>query len=405
MFFETHTNFTAFSANKITTAQVLKKVSSNEAGNKLTPQELEEINDRLGAGDKEALKELTSNGINYTIEQKANGQVIKYEYNGEKYQIYCSSNISTKASTASITGDYANANWQPPVRKNTHTFEDNSIQPDEVNLANEYNIDYSGIDKDKPASAFFDIENVKNTSSTIGGQHPDAGGWDNLISELKKIKPQLLEQVKKLIESKGLTYDENTVEKYLNVYITSAIRKLDETTAYKLSNMAQYSSVAMPQNPDFEDIVEYIMARIEEEMGIQETESKNLSNKNDTPFNAQDRYYTLDLYLLDVADALLTEEEKEMKEVLQIYKTYCNDYNNFYNIQDKNKVLSYIETFSTYVKNYLKQKYPNKSEEEINYAVEAQKESLKTNLPKNNGLYSVDQAFTSLMERCLAMFE
>ena len=45
------------------------------------------INDRLGKGDKTALKELEAQKIAYTLAENASGYTVKYSYNGTNYTI------------------------------------------------------------------------------------------------------------------------------------------------------------------------------------------------------------------------------------------------------------------------------------------------------------------------------
>lgn len=45
------------------------------------------INDRLGKGDKTALKELEAQKIAYTLAENASGYTVKYSYNGTNYII------------------------------------------------------------------------------------------------------------------------------------------------------------------------------------------------------------------------------------------------------------------------------------------------------------------------------
>ena len=65
----------------VETAQKVEKVSET------AKFDIDSINERLGAGDKDALKELEAQKISYSLIENANGYTVKYSYEGNNYTI------------------------------------------------------------------------------------------------------------------------------------------------------------------------------------------------------------------------------------------------------------------------------------------------------------------------------
>lgn len=267
-----------------------------------------------------------------------------------------------------------------------------------IDKNSETEFDLSDIDKDTKAQDMYDENNIpeeKKGLMILGSKgNVDSGAWDNVFKELDKIKPQLLEYIKKQMESKGFTYNLEIAEKYLNVYITDAVSKVPVDGKTKKYS---FNGIQLKNNPTIEDLIDYIKALIDQEMG---NTSASLLKKFTKPFN-ETTNYTQDHYLVNVADYFLTDDEKEMKFVMEV----VDNENTSHKTSDKNKLLKYINTYAKHIKHVLEQKYPNAEENLINDIIDYTRNTTAFPSTDKNGFYSIDDALKNLEKRCLERAE
>lgn len=177
------------------------------------------INDRLGKGDKTALKELEAQKIAYTLAENASGYTVKYSYNGTNYTItyYAKEEITEAKPEKPFTGETTG----------TESGEVPALPETEEPL-----FDYSDVDKDAKAEDFYNEDNISDDNKftmILGGKGDvDSGAWDNLFAELEKMKPQLMDYMKQQLESVGRVYDEEKAEKIINRLITQAVERIPQ---------------------------------------------------------------------------------------------------------------------------------------------------------------------------------
>lgn len=432
-------------------------------GSKTTqPQvDIEAINDRIQAGDKDALKELDKLGINYTLTQDSSGgYTVEYKYGDKNYTVryyappsstpsitqkeeyffqdssiskylylqrydtlYDSTNAAFKGKLNSLAENPVNETEEPeaadtstPVPDEAEDVSQTSPDTTEETTPTEekdYEFDYSsaGVDEEADATGFYDedlIPEEKKIQMLFGTQgNVDAGGWDNLFAELEKMKPQLLDYIKTQVEARGLTFNQDEAEKYLETYITDAVEHIPQDGK---SILIKFGQSNLPENPTVEDLVNYIKAQIDKRMGIYEDREYGVEHiftlSNQTAFSTkrEDRYIATDEYLLDTADYFLTEEEKEMKFVLKVTSSDQSSYT----IKDKQKLYGYIDTYAEHMEKVLKYDYPSLSDNQIASIISDAKNQVKySDLPEpdSRGLYSIDDTLAKLEELCLEYAE
>ena len=378
--------------------------SCNESG-----FDLNEAQEILNSGDLDAIiKYFDSNGYPYkSVENSITGKtVFTFEYKNHKYNyVFYSNVVDNESSQTENSGS-------EDVNSSTNNQDNQSF-----NVAKGIFAALSGKQKDKNFSKVYngsiklDYELLENRNETInslyvdpleakaphnGGDvdegddkapgklstplyrrgNVDDGGYDNIFEELSNIKPQLKEYIKMTLESKGLSYNDDVVEKYLNKWLTTAVRKdVPKFADNKLCNIIT-----------IEDAAAYVAYLVEQEL-----------NK-DTPFASSiGQSLEMDLTLVSTADYFLTEEEKLLKNLM---KKVANGEDSTSYIKDKNVLENYIDVYSSYVKQQLKSMYPTFSEQQINQIVEDAKNDTLNSLIVENDLYVIDDNLIKFLDAC-----
>lgn len=349
------------------------------ANNIITPEELDKINERLGNGDKTALEELDKYNIPYTMMEISNGYTIKYSYNNNNYMVtYRTSNQPNNYTLDDLPDvknkideyfvKFAEREDLKPLEtiadidkpEDPETVDEPEV-PEEPSVPAEpeeteepdYEFDYTsaGVDANVEAETFYneDDANIDGLSTLMDifssvDTDVDSGGWDDLFAELEKMKPQLKEYMKQQLEAYGYVFDEKTADIVLNTMITDAVEILTQDLKdddlkengryYKMGGGAGREPLKT-----IEDIVNYIKDRIDLSPEKQEgdyftavadkfqvnNEYVNLfepASDNEAGLYIENgrtsKYISEDRYLLDTADYFLTDEEKELKNILEI---------------------------------------------------------------------------------------
>lgn len=285
----------------------------------------------------------------------------------------------------------------------THVFynengvDSNEVYPEEPsdNEYDENGFSFGNIEKDTTLDELYDENGVSEledilSNKMLGGTkgNVDAGGWDKLFAQVETMKPQFLEYIREQLKSRGKEYNESTAEKYLNVFITKAIRSYGEGS-YKYG----FNNIDLPENPTFEDLVNCIKKEIDSEI--------NSTTLDISPFSGELDYYTLDYYLVDTADYFLTEEEKELKFVMEVVTDNIS-----HGTEDFELLKKYVNTYSIHMGNYLKAKYPNLSEQNISIILnQAYSLVMENNTPNpdSRGIYSIDGVLELYKYKCIEL--
>ena len=342
--------------------------------------DIDAINDRLGKGDKDAVQELDKQRISYTLTESDSGYTVKYNYKGTNYTINYYAPVESPVDSEPVTS------------------------PDEP-AKDEPVFDFTGVNKDAKAEDLYNKDNIpkeKQLMMLLGQKgNVDSGAWDDVFKEIDKMKPQLLEYIKTRMESKGLTYNAETAERYLNMFITAAVKHapVDGTKV-----MYSIKDIQVKNDPTIEDLIDYIKARIDKEMGdVSENSTANYNEVYKEPFKAG-KEYTQDYDLVNIADYFLTDEEKEMKFVMKVVRSEESSYAT----SDIDQLEKYIDTYAKHMKKVLIATYPKLSENDIDNIISFSKYIFKTvyEYPKNEaGYYSIDDTLKSFELRCLEQAE
>ena len=359
-------------------------------------QDLEALNERIGKGDKSALKELEQKGIPYAIKEDDNGFTVNYSYNGNNYTIVY------------ISPNSQNNEIQNPEIPQEETLDTVEEQPEKNDVSSEIlpNLENSDINVDANAADFYNSNKIsENELKTSLGTKSfvDYGGWDSLFQELEKIKPQLLDYIKMKVEEKGLTFDKEKAEKYIEVYMTRAVELIPiEGQDVKIN----FNEVRLPKEPTIGDIINYIKERIDKEVDLTNKDSiLELFNKNNLyhAFSEEEinNFTDLDKYLLYTADYFLTDEEKEMKFVMKLMANESS-----YSVSSKDQLLDYINTYAKHVKKVLIAQYENLTEMQIDEIIKKAVNLINNSVkPSEEGFYCVYDSLTMLEHLCIAAAE
>lgn len=388
--------------------------------------DIDSVNERLGAGDKDALKELEAQKISYSLIENANGYTVKYSYEGNNYTIVYFAPETPETDNGGGTGnlgvtedsdttDGINDSYVPVTPEKPEDVEEPEVPvtPEEPEDTEEpdFVFDYSsaGVDEDVKAEDLYNEDNkvkdnelklldiISNVDSDV-----DAGGWNDLFAELEKMKPQLKEYMKQQLEKYGFIYDEETADKLLNEFITQAVKELisqlrneDKDNQILIAKQIDAIKDVVPSEPleTVEDLVNYIKDQLDltkKDDSTAYNKDSILVNKYDKPYadkwyldlfekteenkedsiiefaSANNPNYSIYLdeggYLLDTADYFLTEDEKELKEILEMVRGRKSGPG----VTNKDEAIEYIDKYAEYLRKVLGHRYGLMPSEEFN---------------------------------------
>ena len=293
-----------------------------------------------------------------------------------------------------------------PEEPTTPTTQEEQPSPEVSGIT----FDYTGVDKDAEAKGFYDVNNIPEEKRARvllgGGSDVDSGAWDDLFAELDKMKPQLLNYIKTQLEAKGYEYDAAAAEKYLNVFITGAVDSIG--VPGKSKKYTGGDVPVLPADPTIEDLMNYLKDRIDNEISRYETTDGDRRSQlapNGEPFDGERSYYSQDYYLTDVADYYLTDEEKEMKFVLEVVESDSSSYGT----SSLDKVKSYIDTYAKHMEKVLRYMYPECTDAQIQTAINHAK-SVVLNISDvvkkdGDGFYPIDDILAEFEKECYDAIE
>ena len=267
--------------------------------------------------------------------------------------------------------------------------------------APKYDLDYSQIENlDK------DVRDLADESKLYPDGRPDlktitdpidAGVYDDVFAEMSKMEPQFKEYIKAQMAEKGYEYNEETVQKYLEKYMTEAVELAATDTIASLTGQ----DVERPKT--MREAIDYVMTLIDLELGNIEPDPKTLGGMirqqfgvmNYIPFSTTEMFQAQ--MLPDTADYFLTEDEKDLKHAMHAWENEGSSYG----YSAKETVEHYMDSFSQYVDAFLEEMWgiinPSQREAIINVAKGDVLKALKTN---DNGMYSLDEALKAMYEKC-----
>lgn len=318
------------------------------------------------------LKELKAAGLIESIKVSTDVDTgkttVSFEYDGIEYEF-----TGTTGEAASGDDDNNQAesghnyisnyleHLETIIRDSIYTYEDNFNQKinDKV-IYNSGNTNTPDIDTRDGA---FDFTGINMT--------PEVQTTDDIYAALEPLKEQMCAYVKKQLEAAGLTYNQEIVEKQLNVII-SRIVDSQVSSDSRLIRLDSDPSVR-PQEFNLQASIESILLLIDQ------TINKDIARENTSYyiFGFNGRGYDsfvddglepdVDNKLLDTADYFLTEEEKQLKELMGQKKSLQKSLTG-----TKEELSAQLDIFALHTKNYLKSQY-NLSDTEIAEIIEKAK--------------------------------
>lgn len=225
----------------------------------------------------------------------------------------------------------------------------------------------------------------------------DAGVYDDVFAEMSKMEPQFKEYIKAQMAEKGYEYNEETVQKYIEQYLTEAVELAATDTIASLIGQ----DVERPKT--MREAIDYVMMLIDRELGniqpdphtIEGLIKQQLGDRDSIPFNATEMFQAQ--MLPDTADYFLTEDEKDLKHAIHAWENEGSSYG----YSAKETVEHYMDSFSQYVDAFLEEMWGiiNPSQREAIMRL-AKTEVLKALKANDDGMYSLDEALKAMYEKC-----
>ena len=154
-----------------------------------------------------------------------------------------------------------------------------------------------------------DIESALNCKSPYTGGYSKNSSTITLYKNLEQMKPQLKAYIKEQLSAQGLEYNEQTVEKYLNYYITETVREAIQAKYHdRLPEL--YPNTVLPSNATLQDLGEYLVTKVKDEIA-----------EGRTSFGTTWSASGFDPLLNSTSDYFLTPEEIAQKKQMNNKKS------------------------------------------------------------------------------------
>lgn len=244
-----------------------------------------------------------------------------------------------------------------------------------------------------PPEKDFDYSNIENLDVNVKDLATEGKGfietsYDYVYEELSKMTPQYKEYIQTQLESMNLEYNEEVVNKYIEMYITQAVDNANR-------NILTIGESNKPET--LRDALQYIEGSIDNQLGYDsEYGSRSISKYIRAPFTAPK---TEQAYMIkETADYFLNDEEKNLKFAMKAW----TEENSSYNFSDKDKIKTYMDSFAEFIDGYIEQTYGILNPEQRNVVLNKCKDEVLKNLKENKyGNYSLDDALKTYFESCI----
>ncbi len=346
--------------------------------------DIDKIIDRLMDGDTSDLETLKNVCTYFCIDRSDNGYTISFTYQGKSYHLvytnanaYNSSGVSDNKTPLS---EYLQK--MAEIKQSTlnnysvsDNTSDNNQKTTPIDYSNEF--DYSGISG---------LDNsVKDNSN------------NNLLASMSQIKEQLQQYIKSQMEARGLKYDESFVNKKLNQIITQIADIAINQSNTSNGAYEAYSTEALISNYKLDTVNDCINTLID--FVKKSFEAQDIKLQDDplyfkTAMLIKDMFnpdkeiisQTQNKVLEETADFFLTDDEIKLKEALRAarHTNICA------HADTKENTLDYLRVYADYMKNVLKQNYPNLTDERISTIIENSKQTTESVMkPEPDGSYDL----------------
>ena len=154
-----------------------------------------------------------------------------------------------------------------------------------------------------------DIDSALNCKSPYTGAYSKNSSTITLYKNLEQLKPQLKAYIKEQLSAQGREYDEQTVEKYLNYYITETVREAIQAKYHdKLPEL--YPDTVLSADATLQDLGEYLVTKVKDEIA-----------EGSTSFGTTWSTSGFDPLLNSTSDYFLTSEEIAQKKQMNNKKS------------------------------------------------------------------------------------
>lgn len=154
-----------------------------------------------------------------------------------------------------------------------------------------------------------DIDSALNCKSPYTGAYSKNSSTITLYKNLEQLKPQLKAYIKEQLSAQGREYDEQTVEKYLNYYITETVRESIQAKYHdKLPEL--YPDTVLSADATLQDLGEYLVTKVKDEIA-----------EGSTSFGTTWSTSGFDPLLNSTSDYFLTSEEIAQKKQMNNKKS------------------------------------------------------------------------------------
>lgn len=154
-----------------------------------------------------------------------------------------------------------------------------------------------------------DIDSALNCKSPYTGAYSKNSSTITLYKNLEQLKPQLKAYIKEQLNAQGREYDEQTVEKYLNYYITETVRESIQAKYHdKLPEL--YPDTVLSADATLQDLGEYLVTKVKDEIA-----------EGTTSFGSTWSTSGFDPLLNSTSDYFLTPEEIAQKKQMNNKKS------------------------------------------------------------------------------------
>lgn len=154
-----------------------------------------------------------------------------------------------------------------------------------------------------------DINSALNCKSPYTGAYSKNSSTITLYKNLEQLKPQLKAYIKEQLNAQGLEYNEQTVEKYLNYYITETVREAIQAKYHDILPDL-YPDTVLPANATLQDLGKYLVTKVKDEIA-----------EGSTSFGTTWNASGFDPLLNSTSDYFLTPKEIKQKEQMNNKKS------------------------------------------------------------------------------------
>ena len=225
---------------------------------------------------------------------------------------------------------------------------------------------------------------------------PEVQTTDDIYAALEPLKEQMHAYVKKQLEAAGLTYNQEIVEKQLNMIISQTVKSNGLYVDMLETMSTAFGVEANVKKTDLSKYITDILDRIDVCLYYDtEVRSESLKGQLINMIAPSENIYSFiedgltpyeDLRLVNTDDYFLTEEEKQLKDAMPARKGMEMEY--ILGAGDKAAASARIDIFSSHTAKYLKNQY-NLSDAEIEGIIEKAK-TYVLNLLDNESVFIYD---------------